>query len=357
MRPLRLACLGMITASLAGCGSSHTSTATGGNHDSGAGTGGTSAAGDSGADAAPASRLSASARAELTALDVMKYSGQAVATGEETLATGVRVSFDPASGPICLRGDPYAAFYLDRSSDKTMILLDGGGACWTGLCQADATADAVIAPIGPAADDPASYFHDWNVIFAPYCDGSVFSGDNDLTETDGTARHQHGRQNLAAALDLATQHFASSKQVLLGGFSAGGYGTIMGMVAVRLLFPTADLFVMDDSGPGVQNLSNTAAIETRITEWKFDQVIPASCTECAGGRGQLTAMFSWMMKNDPTIQIFLLSYYEDPVIGLAFNGLLGPAYKALLIQETDKVQQAYPDRFKRYMVPGANHVL
>ena len=36
----------------------------------------------------------------------------------------------------------------------------------------------------------------------------------------------HGRQNLAAALDLAAEHFGDSKQVLIGGFSAGGYGCL-----------------------------------------------------------------------------------------------------------------------------------
>jgi len=345
-----LALTTVLATTLLACGSTDDAKATSG--DATDGGGGT----PDGAPPQPASRLSASALAELTDLDVEKYKGKAVVTGEEKQGSAVRVSFDPASGPICYTGSEYAAFYLDRGSDKTMILLDGGGACWSDLCAGDETADPALAPIGPASEDPSNYFKDWNVVFAPYCDGSVFAGDNDYQ--NGTTTWQfHGRQNLAAALDLAVEHFGDSKQILLGGFSAGGYGTITGMVAVRLLYPDADLFVMNDSGPGVQNLAQTESIQHRIEQWKFDEIIPPSCTDCEEGRGQLSAMFSWMLKNDPTIKISVLSYFEDPIIGVAFNGLDGPQYKALLVEETGKAQAAYPDRFKRFMLPGASHVV
>jgi hypothetical protein len=303
---------------------------------------------------ADGSRLSAAARAELEQLDVERYRGKARITGEVAEGDVVRVTFDPASGPICLRGAEFAAFYVDRKSENTMILLAGGGACWSGLCAASATASAMPPANGLVASD---YFKDWNLVYVSYCDGSVFAGDNQVTEPDGTIRYHHGRQNLAAALDLAATHFGASKRVLVGGFSAGGYGTLRGMISVRLLYPEADLFVLNDSGPGVQNPAQADAIAKRLEEWRFDKTVPPSCTECDQGRGQMTAMFSWMLKNDSTIHISLLSYYEDQVIGTAFNSLDGPAYKALLTSESGKVQASYPDRFKRYMLPGTAHVV
>ena len=33
-------------------------------------------------------------------------------------------------------------------------------------------------------------FGDWDVITVPYCDGSVFSGDNEVTDFDGTAMEE-----------------------------------------------------------------------------------------------------------------------------------------------------------------------
>ena len=67
------------------------------------------------------SSLSPAARAELSALGVERYKGKAVITEEVAQGDLKRVSFDKASGPICLRGADYAAFYADRGSDKTMI--------------------------------------------------------------------------------------------------------------------------------------------------------------------------------------------------------------------------------------------
>jgi hypothetical protein len=302
-------------------------------------------------------RLDAAARKELLDVGTLKYRNKAVPTGETQQEAGVRVTFDPASGPICLRGGEYAAFYQDKGSDKTMIVLDGGGACWTGLCQAEPAADATMLQRFPITDDAANPFRDWNVVFAPYCDGSVFAGDNQLNEADGTPRYHHGRQNLAAALDLAEQHFGDAKQVLLAGWSAGGFGTIWALPQVRLRYPAADLSVMDDAGPGAFDLDNTAAIETRLQDWHFADPIPPSCTACAEGRGQFTELLSWMLQHDRSLRVSVLSYFEDAVIGTAFNKLDGAAYKALLLDVTGPVQAAYPDRFARYMLPGATHVL
>lgn len=303
-------------------------------------------------------RLDLAARTELASLDLKRYLGQARISHEDPQTNGVvRVTFDPASGPICLRGGEFTAFYLDRHSDKLMIALDGGGACWTGLCAASANARTSFNPTGMASGDTDNYFHDWNIVFLSYCDGSVFTGDNDLTETDGTPRHQHGRQNLAAGIDVALQHFPNANQITVVGYSAGGYGTLAGMILSRLAYPKAQLFVVDDSGPGLQNPARTTDIETRLSEWKIGEVVPPSCTECQGGRGQLTALFGWMLQHDPTTRVSLLSYFEDPVIGTVFLQLGNPAFKELLLAETGKIHTAYPERFERYMLPGAIHVV
>lgn len=66
---------------------------------------------------------------------------------------------------------------------------------------------------------------------------------------------------------------------------------------------------------------------------------------------------AWTLKHDRTLHVALLSYYEDAVIGTAFNGLDAVQYKALLLRETDKIAAAYAERFKRFMLPGAKHVL
>ena len=68
---------------------------------------------------------------------------------------------------------------------------------------------------------------DWSVVFVPYCDGSVFSGDADFDDDcDGqTDRYQRGLKNLSAGLDVTASTFPSPSRILLPGISAGGFGT------------------------------------------------------------------------------------------------------------------------------------
>jgi hypothetical protein len=303
------------------------------------------------------SSLEPAARRELRAIGAEKYRGRAVIKDEQPVGDAMRVTFDPASGPRCLRGADYAAFYVDRGASDLVVLLDGGGACWSGLCMAEELADETVRKVGPALDDASNPFREWNLVFAPYCDGSVFWGDNQLSEDDGRMRYHHGQQNLAAAFDLAEAHFGDARRVLVAGFSAGGYGTIRGMINARLMFPEAELLVLDDSGPGVQNPLESVAIEQRLDEWQFAATVPRSCRDCDRGRGHQSAMFAWLLERDANVRIAFLSYYEDPVIGTAFNALDGAAYKALLLAETDPIAADHPDRFKRFMLPGSKHVV
>lgn len=301
--------------------------------------------------------LSDTALDQLEDVNAYEFLDKAVVKSVEEREDATKVTFEPDSGPICMRGDDFWTFYVDRGSDKTLFMLDGGGACWTGFCMSTEVAADAIMPLGPASSDPSNYFSDWNIISVPYCDGSVFSGANEVTEPDGSIRYHHGRQNLAASIDQALEHFGDSTQVMIAGFSAGSYGTITGMVAVRLAFPEADLFVVADSGLGLQNPANAEATSIRIEEWGFDETIPAGCEECDGGHGQLSAMYQWMLENDSNVKISILSYYGDTVIGQIFNGMPEDQYKALLLSETDPIHDEYPDRFKRFMLPGAGHVL
>jgi hypothetical protein len=330
------------------------------NDANGRGSGSFNQAKDSGAETPcePATGyLDAAATTELLEIGTQQYRGRAVVASEEAVGSSMRVRFDAKSGPICLRGTDYNAFYRDRGADKTLIILDGGGACWTGLCPAEPNADTEPYARGVASETPDNPFRDWNVVFAPYCDGSIFWGDNEVLEADGGIRYQHGRQNLAAALDLAEHHFGDSRQVMLFGFSAGGFGTIPASLQVRLRFPTADLFVVNDSGPGVYNPDQPDVIERRLEEWKFAQTIPPSCTSCDAGHAQFSELVGWFLERDPNTRLSILSYYEDAVIGQRFNQLDGPAYKALMLHETTKLHDAFPKRVQRYLLSGTKHVL
>jgi hypothetical protein len=342
--------------------------------------GGSHEAGPS-ADAGPtdgvaSAKFDPAAAAELEALGYRQFEGKAVITNEvpQSEAWPARVTFDRSSGPVCLYGQPYSAYYADRSSEDLIIVLDGGGACWTNHCNAAPWVEPMLSryaqlwayPLethwegalqAPAVLDEFRNFATWNLVSAPYCDGSLFMGRGDVQEESGRIRQQHGRQNLAAALDLAVKHFPDPKRILLAGFSAGGFGTIPGALSVRLRYPNAELFVLNDSGPGLANPANDMAdMEQRSREWNTLELIPPSCEKCRGDAGPLAALVSWTLDHDAQIRMSLASYTHDPVISTSL-GLSADAYSDLLQRTAAEFHDAYPARFKRYLVAGTTHVL
>ncbi len=299
-------------------------------------------------------RLAESARDELIAKGLDKYFGKATPT-ESTNAVGDTVyTFDPNDGPVCFKGATYKAIVHDAGSDSLMIYLQGGGACWRDLCQATETAVETVGKAGICDQDPSkNVVGGWNILFVPYCDGSVFSGDNDTTAPDGVTPWKfHGLQNLSAAVDVGKKRFPSPKRILLAGSSAGGYGTIVGTAVVRLHYPDTELMVFNDAGLGLNNPDNPSMIEHIREDWGFDKYTPDSCTECDA---QSTALISWGLKNDPTLKVSAFSSYEDGIVGGVFLGMQGPAFKTLLLEESGKVHTAFPTRFERFMIAGTQH--
>jgi hypothetical protein len=231
--------------------------------------------------------------------------------------------------------------------------LQGGGSCSSAVCSANLTAAPRIPAVGLTSSDPmASPVAGWNVVYVPYCDGSLHLGDKDH-EAESPPRYHHGLKNLTAALDVGVATFAKPKQVLLAGSSAGGLGTIYASVLVRLLYPEATLFVFNDSGVGISTPDGVRAKLTR-DEWGTQQLIPASCPECAASPHS-TPIIAWDLQHDPELRVSIFSAYEDTVIADTFLMIGGPAFKQALLDETGKVVKAYPERAKRFFIEGTKH--
>ncbi|MBM4364141.1 MAG: hypothetical protein FJ104_15785, partial [Deltaproteobacteria bacterium] len=193
----------------------------------------------------------------------------------------------------------------------------------------------------------------WDVVYVPYCDGSAFLGDSELADASmpGGTRHHRGIRNLSAAIDVALAKFPNPRRILLAGSSAGGYGTITGTGIVRLAYPKTPLIVFNDAGLGLDNPANPGS-QIRKDEWKYMQFIPAGCEGCQEDQSLVPA---WGLEHDPTLRLAAFSAYEDAVIGATFLGMTGPDFKALLLEKTGAIQALYPDRFRRFLVPGTSH--
>lgn len=298
------------------------------------------------------------ARKELRDVGLDKYIGKAKPGAPETRGDIKVYTFDPADGPKCLRGGAYEVFVREGTSDNLVIYLEGGGACWTGFCYGNETAEntlnnGTINPAGILSKDPAvSPVADWNLVYLTYCDGSTFAGDNEFPN-DTPPRFHHGIQNLTAGIDLAKSLYPNPKRIFLAGSSAGGYGTLSATGVVRLEYEQNELMVFDDSGVVTTNPNDPSISEKQQADWKFEQFIPKSCTDCF--TDQLTDIIAWSLEHDPTLRFSAFSSFGDSVIAGFFFQIPAADFKALLLSVTGKIHAAYPDRFERFLIPGTQH--
>lgn len=321
------------------------------------GAGGEAGTPDAAGTSGGAGTASAPGGADLATLEttgLKKYIGAAKpasmreGTGGETTYT-----FNIADGPECLRGGAYSMSTRDQKSENLVIYLQGGGSCSSAVCSATTTANANIPANGlTSSSDMQNPVASWNLVYVPYCDGSLHLGDKDHM-TESPPRYHRGLRNLSAALDVGVAAFPKPKRILLSGSSAGGLGTIYASVLVRLLYPEAELFVWNDSGIGISTPDGTRAKLTR-DEWGTEQFIPASCPECKMSPHSIPIV-SWNLKYDPGLRVGFFSAYEDTVLADTFLMIGGPAFKRALLEETDKVVMATPDRAKRFFINGTQH--
>jgi hypothetical protein len=297
---------------------------------------------------------------ELLDLGITTYLGAAkpvamqTISGVEGVAEGsVVYDFDPADGPICLRGARYNVSMLDQKSDNLMIYLQGGGACVSVICSATTEAGPRGVPTRGILDskDPQNPVAGWNILYVPYCDGSVFGGDNDFknpSDAMGT-RYHHGQRNFAAALDLALKHFPNPSKVLLAGSSAGGWGTVYHRALVRSQYPNAELTVINDAGIGFA-VNNPAVAD----EWGATRHRPPSCEACQSHL-HMSHFVKYMLERDPGTVVGDFSSYGDSVIRRFTFTSDAAVFKELLLQETAIPAQAFPDRYKRFFIQGESH--
>jgi hypothetical protein len=169
-------------------------------------------------------------------------------------------------------------------------------------------------------------------------------------------------------MDVARAEFGKKlEKVLVAGSSAGGVGTAaFAPFLARFLYGNnVELFVFNDAGPlALDPEGRPDAAAARAADWDFAKFYPESCTECDPA-GQQTEIIQWRLDNDSTIRE---SVYEtdadltnrgfasanepgDPV-----GFLTQSEYRAILDAEHSALNAAHPDRYKRFIVSGANAV-
>jgi hypothetical protein len=350
------------------------------------------------------SGLNASALSELHDAGVDKYLGTSQSAASEH-GIWTRHQFDPSyvpdatyplgvrpDGPVCIAGTDYSVFTREGDPKKLLIFMQGGGACWKGFYNCNVVGDNQSPPEDgpfPGVFDPNSSdnpFADYSVVYMPYCDGSTFGGDNDVNDPAWQAfiegqlglppgfgpptRHHRGLRNVSAGMDVAEDMFPDAKQITVMGHSAGGVGAAaFAPFLARFVFGNdTKLTVYNDAGPIVVNLGTPPwaggpdtpwlSVWARQNDWQFQQFYPQSCVD--DGRcnafGQQTGIIDWRLENDTTIREGFYETDSDATNRFFAQGdgsRMDPAvYRNLILTEHGALNEAYPRRYKRFIVSG-----
>lgn len=309
----------------------------------------------SGCDEDPESTLDARGPAE--SLGLTEHLGMAPPAETSSHGGATVWTFDPEDGPMCLRGRPFRASMRKTDHEDLVIFLQGGGACWSAFCLAVNAAPQGVPRIDLLHPElEGNPVADWNVLYLPYCDGSLFVGDRDHDENgDGAPdRFHRGLHNLSAALTQGAIEMPAPRRILLAGASAGGYGSVLAALLVRHVWPEAELIVMNDSGVGVAQDGDPAFVRGLLEEFNALRFVPEDCVGCLD-EGHILPLVSWTLERMPNVRVGVFSSTGDSVIAGLFLDVEAEAYGRVLLEQTGRVHAAHPDTYRRFIIEGVMH--
>lgn len=274
----------------------------------------------------------------------------------------------PIDGMRCGNGSATGVgVNLTDRSDRVLVFLNGGGACWNAqTCFTLRTAANIDTDVGAAefaqlagnlaayrlfARDAGNPFADASFVFVPYCTGDLHAGHRVADYLDGTTAkqvHHVGQDNLDALWPRLHATRPSADIVWLTGASAGGYGVMLEQTRARAALPTARVHALSDSSHPVDpEATRWAAMRPA---WALD--VPPGCAACANGfagwpghlRATMPAGSRWA----------LLMETRDMVVS-QYMGFTGAALSAETIAIRDGMATGTGQA--AFVVDGTAHVL
>ncbi len=268
-------------------------------------------------------------------------------------------------GMACGDGSPTGiGVNLVDTTDRVMIYMQGGGACWdANTCFTVQSAVHIQGGYGAqdfmtdlatlsgsylfqrGADNP---FADASWIYVPYCTGDLHDGVN-VEMYDAThVVHHVGRTNAEALLARVAATRPNADVVWLFGISAGGYGVALDWDLARAAFPSAQVHALADSSPLVtMEPTRYAAMQAA---WKM--TFPAMCTSCASDFGAMPAAMRATM---PAGERYgLLADTHDSTISTYFGLTADQLATEVLAEQAGMSPTAGQ---AAYLLGGTTHVL
>lgn len=304
------------------------------------------------------------------------------ATEDPTLTFGAPITADPMTwtfipfdDAFCMNGTSTGiGVNLNPASDRVLIYLEGGGACFdlitcagvaglNGFGARDlANGEATLAR-GLFARDATNPMADWNFVYVPYCTGDVHGGTNDAGPS---GRHHVGYRNVTAYLRRLVPTFSTASLVLLAGRSAGGLGTLVNFDQVQRAFDCTQVHLLDDAGAVLGDDYLKPCLQSTVRElWGVDAILPGGCPQClCSDGGGLSAIYPYLATRYPAARFGLISGTEDQTFRSFYSygysascripgNMPGEEFRAGLL-EVRSSMSAF-DNFRTFYVPGDRH--
>jgi hypothetical protein len=227
---------------------------------------------------------------------------------------------------------------LGTKSDKLMIFLEGGGACFNPItCQTNPSKFGSVEFTSATtfsgsrlttgifnrtdAENPVA---DWNFVYVPFCTGDIHGGNN-VTGPDAgdgvSNQHFVGYSNVGLDLQRIIPTFPGLSQVLLTGVSAGGFGASANYAQVAEAFKPVPVTMLDDSGPSMEDPYTATCLTNLVSGlWGFDKTVLKDCgMACSNPATYYIDYANQIAKRYPNAKLGLLESTDDNTITTFFG--------------------------------------
>jgi cysteine-rich repeat protein len=207
---------------------------------------------------------------------------------------------------------------LSPGSDRVMIYLEGGGACFNDACDFTAFSIPFVPPPDGIFDRTAANnpVRDWSMVYVPYCTGDIHGGDAEAV-LGGLPRSFRGYGNITKYLEQWVPTFREASHVLLTGISAGGFGAGLNFPQVADAFGAGpQMILVDDSGPPLGSDAIAPCLQQIFRDvWGLDETILAHCgADCPDPNDFAAGFLGHLAERYPTARVGLFSNTADLVI-------------------------------------------
>ncbi|MFO0558329.1 MAG: pectin acetylesterase-family hydrolase [Polyangiales bacterium] len=299
--------------------------------------------------------------------------------GAPVVPNGQAWQWVPVPEARCMNGTPTGfGVNFSRGSNRLLIVLEGGGACFdaatcaVGTLHADGFNEATFRTVLVALGSGGTFnraannnpFASWNYVFIPYCSGDIHGGDVERSAVTGRAHL--GYRNMGQFLARIRATFPSLGSVVIAGSSAGGFGAAWNYDRTARVFAPTPVHLLDDSGPIFSSTYLKPCLMNQFrAAWNLTNTMPAGCVACRAPDASMLETLRFVLRRYPDRRFGLISSDWDEVIrtfmSYGYNpscnapGIFPPGdFTTALLELRTNIGGEFAT-FKTFMIPGNVH--